>query len=143
MSRYRTIICEEDFGIQAAFRELLRLRDHEIYIYSSVTECPLFLEHQCYCSNNQRCADFLIIGVYLHNFNGLDWVAKQLAAGCRIPRIALISGKCGHNEKQQAKELGCSLFDTPFDIFELDQWILNGENNITQPDKYKEWFMSQ
>ena len=142
MARFRTLVVEDNFGIQETYQLVARMRGHEMLIYSYVNETPLLRPHSCQCTEERRCADFLILDIYMPNFNGVEWLENAIKKGCKIPKIAVISGKSTRDQQKKVEQLGCTFFDKPFDIFELERWMANGEHDIDKNVVYEDWFRS-
>ena len=68
---------------------------------------------------------------------GLEFVENQTKRGCQgcISNKAIISANWTKEEKAKAKNLGCKVFNKPFQIDELTQWLDEREKHIPKNRK--------
>jgi CheY-like chemotaxis protein len=53
------------------------------------------------------------------SMTGLKFIETQKDKGCIAPHIAVMSATWSAEEYKKAKELGCNVFEKPFNFFEL------------------------
>lgn len=68
------------------------------------------------------------------NVSGLDMVEKLLENGCKIKNIAFISGSWTDEEYARALDLGCRVFEKPFKLEQIGEWLDQCEKRI-KPDR--------
>ena len=141
MKYWRSLVIEDDSGVRTLFREVLKSRDHEVIMFSAIEESPLLHKHRCGCDHTCRCADFIILDLYMDDLYGLHWREHQYKEKCRVPNVAMMSASWTKAEKQKAHELGCVVFDKPFEVRNLNSWLEKGENNITENIEHAQWFL--
>ncbi len=141
---FRTIIFEDQSGVGAVLSRLLKHRGHEVYAFTHKSQTALLSYHECGSTPPHRCADFLITDISLPGVNGLVWIEKQLAQGCCIPRIAIMSADFVPSARKRAKELGVHVFEMPFKLSEVHQWLSIGERSLMGEGaaKYNDWWLS-
>jgi hypothetical protein len=66
---------------------------------------------------------------------GLDFLENQLKKGCKIRRMALLSGTWTDSELQAAKRIGCKTFDKPFTLAEINDWLDQCEREVSSERK--------
>jgi DNA-binding NtrC family response regulator len=141
--KIRTIVLEDGQSIRQILESLLKDRGHEVLTYQDPTLCPLQQSHDCRCAENERCADIIITDLDMPNVSGLDFLAGQVSKGCRIQYIAIMSGAWPELSKQRAKDLGYSVFDKPFSLAVLTEWLDKCEERIDQSKDLSDWFLQE
>jgi hypothetical protein len=55
--------------------------------------------------------------------SGIKFIEKQLRQGCKVKKIAVMSGDWGDSGLVKAQELGCKVFKKPFSILDMKKWL--------------------
>lgn len=58
---------------------------------------------------------------------GLKFIELQKDKGCKVPHIAVMSCTWSKSEYQRARDMGCKVFEKPFSLDDLIQWMENCE----------------
>lgn len=123
MKSKRAIVIDDEPSIRDLLKMVLNEMGYEAEVYPNPLACPLLLENVTVCSADESCYDILITDFNMPGMNGIDFVRHQLKKNCKIPKIALISGTWDGEAKAEAGELNCELFDKPFILKEIQNWI--------------------
>lgn len=103
------ILIEKDFAVTA-------FADPVNYV-ANKNDC-------CNCGDGY-CADALITDNQMPGMTGLELIRWIIDRDCRLasrPR-AVISGSWSSAEYDEAKQLGCKVFQKPASIDEIHQWL--------------------
>jgi CheY-like chemotaxis protein len=84
--------------------------------------------------------DVLITDQRTPKMTGLDFIENQTRNGCKaiMKNKAVISGNWTKEECEQAKSLGCQIFNKPFRIEEISEWLDECEKSIDPNRKLAE-----
>jgi CheY-like chemotaxis protein len=61
---------------------------------------------------------------------GLEYLESQKQHGCKIPNVAVMSGSWTEAEIEEAQKLDCRVFEKPFVLEELNNWLSQSEKRI-------------
>jgi DNA-binding response OmpR family regulator len=137
----RVIVLEDDENLRGLIRLILERRGYEVIAFEDPAECPLVHSHVCVCGPNEVCADVLISDVNMLQISGLQFVESQRKKGCKLERIAFMSGTWDEAALEQARRLGCKVFHKPFNIKELNDWLAECEQSPESLKKLSDWFL--
>jgi CheY-like chemotaxis protein len=128
----RAIIFDDEPTILTFFKLVFSTRGYEVLTYTDPVVCPIYAENAGACSQKHACADVIITDYKMPRMNGLDLLKAQAAAGCKLtPRNkALMSGYLDPDKINEAKMLGCAVFDKPVELNELEEWIAGCEQRM-------------
>jgi CheY-like chemotaxis protein len=128
----RAIIIDDDAACRELLTILLKQRGYEVISLSDPTVCPLYEGPECTCPRDQACGDFLLTDNQMPGMTGLDFVKRQTKRGCKgiIGNKAILSGSWNHEELEQAEQLGCRVFDKPFNLGDIEGWLDEREKEI-------------
>jgi len=62
--------------------------------------------------------------------SGIEFIKNQKAKKCKTPYIAMMSGNWSTGDVVSARKLGCKVFNKPFNMSEMDEWLDEVEKNI-------------
>jgi len=139
-NKIRVVLLDDDENILNILYEFLDFRGYEIYSFETPDICPLQLEPDCRCEDNERCVDVIIADFYMPVINGLEFIENQKINGCKAPYIAMMSGGWEEEGLLRAKELGCKVIHKPFNLKDIDEWLDEVEKNINLERELKDWF---
>lgn len=74
------------------------------------------------------------------NITGLEFIENQIKHGCNVRNFGVMSGSWSDSEVKHAKELGCTIFEKPFGVDELINWLDQCEKDIDPSRKLWDWF---
>lgn len=132
MRKPRAVIFDDEPTILTFFKLVFSTRGYEVLTYTDPVVCPIYAKNDAACSRKHACADVIITDYSMPRMNGLDLLKAQAAAGCKLtPRNkALMSGYLDFDMIEEAKKLGCAVFDKPVDLNELEEWITGCEQRM-------------
>lgn len=130
MKKRRAILIEDDDLVRLTLESILESRGYEVHSYSEPMFCPIFLDSECICSLVFPCTDIIITDLNLPNVTGLDFIEHQIEIGCKVNNIAVMSGYWTDQGLEKAEKIGCQIFEKPFDLKDLHQWLDGVEKRI-------------
>ena len=133
--KLRAIIYDDDPNIRRLIEQFLKRREYEVFTYQDPSLCPLQHSHDCKCGERELCADIVITDIDMPNVSGIDFINCQASKGCKIKNIAIISGSWSDANMKRAKDLGCAVFEKPFALSALADWIDKCEERIEHDKK--------
>ena len=73
-NKIRIVLLEDDKTIRKILYDVFDMRGYEIYSFETPSICPLQLEPDCRCKENERCVDIIIADFYMPLMNGLEFI---------------------------------------------------------------------
>ena len=137
----RIILFEDDQNIRGVLEQLLKVNGHEIFTYEDPSLCELQHLHDCQCEENEICADIIITDIDMPNVSGLEFVDSQMRKGCKIQNIAVMSGAWSEEKMEQARNLGCEIFQKPFSLSSIAEWVDKCVESMDQHKYHCNWFL--
>jgi len=129
-ARRRVVIFDDDELMRSLLWRFFDKRNYEIFTFPYPELCPLHAVSECPCPLGTTCADIIIRNVNMLGQNGLDFVEKLLANGCRQGHFALMSGAFSNADIERASHLGCAVFEKPLVMEALTAWVESTEQSI-------------
>jgi len=126
VARRRVVIFEDEEFARSVLWRFFDKRSYEIFTFPYPESCPLHAVSECPCPLGTTCADIIISDVNMLGRNGLAFVEKLMAKGCRQGHFALMSGAFSKADIERASQLGCAVFDKPLDMEALTAWDIVG-----------------
>ena len=74
---------------------------------------------------------------------GLDFLEEQMIKGCRCEHFALISGHFSKEDVTKAKSLGIEVFQKPFKLKQIIDWLDPIEKTINKERKLSDWILKR
>jgi CheY-like chemotaxis protein len=139
--KIRALIFDDDALILALLKEVLERRGYEVFTFSEPGVCPLYKNAEGICTGDHQCADIILSDIRMPNVSGIDLIEKLDKSGCKVKHRALISGSWTPSELAQAKELNCKMFDKPFKIEQLENWLDECEKSIDPNRILSNWVL--
>jgi len=130
MKKIRAILLEDNELIRSLLSTVLESRGYEVFKFSSPAICPLQKKPDCSCADHSRCADILLSDLGMPSVSGIEFITNQKDKHCKTPYIAMMSGNWPNKDLAMAKKLGCKVFNKPFNISEIEEWLDDVEKNI-------------
>jgi len=132
MVKIRALVFDDEAGIRAIISYILENRGYEVLSFSDPVLCPVYLNSECPCPREYACADILITDIHMPRVTGLEFIENQMRNGCKAiaQNKAVISGAWTNDQLEQAKRLGCEVFQKPPGIDELTSWLDKCEKRI-------------
>ena len=137
--RIRVFVFEDDEVIRSILWDLLDSRGYEVFTFPNPGLCPLHRSTGCRCPAREACGDIIISDLRMPNITGLEFVEKQMMKGCKVQNIALMSGAWSESDLENARRLGCQLFQKPFKLDEINKWLDGCEKNINPERILSDW----
>lgn len=128
--RLRVLLFEDEPLVRSMLERLLQGRGCEVLPFADPGLCPLSSFATCQCPEGQACADIIISDIQMLTVQGLDFVESQLNKGCKCRHVALMSGEWSRRDRIRASQMGCQVFDKPFDLDEVYHWLDEVEREI-------------
>lgn len=121
----RAIVIDDDEACRSLLALMLQLRGYEVISLPDPTACPLYIDSTCSCPNDAVCGDFLLTDNQMPGMSGLDLIARQTDGGCKgnVRNKAVLSGTWNQEELRKAQQLGCKVFDKPYQRKAIDSWL--------------------
>ncbi|MBT7068050.1 MAG: response regulator [Verrucomicrobia bacterium] len=139
--RPRAILFDDEPDLVRLLELLLKREGYEVFTYTDPSLCPLQQSHGCQCGEMQLCADLMITDIDMPNVSGLDFIEGQIRKGCKIQKIAIVSGGWSEAKKKRAEDLGCAVFEKPVALSALTDWIKQCGERTDQDKDLANWFL--
>ena len=120
-------ILEDEYSLRSTLSEYLKQKGYQVYAFSDPSFCPLSDIPDCKCTQQTPCTNFIITDINMPSMTGLKFIEGQKSKGCIAPHVAIMSATWSEEEYQEAKSYGCKVFEKPFSLTELLQWMKNCE----------------
>ncbi len=121
----RIMIIDDDESIRESLGVYSEMLGYEPVLFTGPESCNVFHIDNHACSNENHCAEILIVEQNMKKMTGLDFIQQQLDKGCKHParHKVVISDSLTRKEFMQAKKLGCHVLQKPvtYEIFE--RWV--------------------
>jgi CheY-like chemotaxis protein len=141
--KIRAVVLDDDGAIKALVSNLLRERGYEVYASSEPFLSQVYMGSGCSCSVGHTCTDIIITDNNMPNMSGLKFIERQKRMGCRVQNTAVMSGSWTKEEIEHAKKLGCHVFNKPFKINEIKEWLNECEKELDHKNKPSDLYMNQ
>ena len=138
--RLRAFIFDDKPSVRKFISHLLQVRGYEVYEFSEISNCPLFLHDKCVCHENSVCCDIAIADAKGLKISGLEFMEHQIKKGCKIPHFAIVSSYCSELNQEYAEQLKCKIFQKPFTVKEFYCWLDSCEKQIDPERKLSNAF---
>ena len=130
MRKIRVILLDDNELIRSLMSTVLESRGYEVFKFATPAICPLQKKPACNCTDTSRCADILLSDLGMPSVSGIEFIKNQKAKKCKTPYIAMMSGNWPKEDVTIARKLGCKIFNKPFNISEMEEWLDYVEKNI-------------
>ena len=130
----RIIVLEDNDNVRTLVTMLLELRGYEVYAFSKPTICPLQIETECRCNQNQSCTDVILTDLDMPEMDGFRFIEHLKKKNCKCQHVAIMSGGLHTKALLRAKQLGCKVFEKPFKRELLFEW-LDGIERLVKPSR--------
>ena len=135
----RVLIFEDNDSLRSTLKNILVGVGYEVYDFSNPGLCPQYLSSNQNCLWDDSCSDIIISDVNMPVETGLEFIKNRLNLGCKIKFRALMSADWTESDLQYAQKIGCKVFQKPFDLEELLQWLENCQKQIDQNRVLSDW----
>ena len=136
---YRVLIFDDDNVIRKILWEYFDCLKYEVFTFPHPKSCALCDIHSCKCPTQEACADIIISDLNMPFVKGLDFLEQQINKGCKVNAYALMSSDLTEADSERAKTLGIKLFEKPFRLNELSDWVKNVEKQIPENRLLADW----
>jgi CheY-like chemotaxis protein len=119
----RILIVDDEECIRDSLQMHLSEKGHDVTTRAHPSRCDGSANRLCH--GYEECADVLIIDQWMPQMTGIEYLARRHDWGCRAvgQRKALISANLPDHLHAQAIELGCTVFDKPVSLGQIELWI--------------------
>ena len=114
--RPRVLIFEDNDILRSALQYILSERGYDVFTFSDFKGCPVYESVNHTCPADHACADIIISDVNMPTKTGLEFIKERQQKGCKVKYRALMSGDWTDYGLKYAQELGCHVFQKPFDL---------------------------
>lgn len=129
--RLRVFVFDDDEQIRSLLSIILEQRGYEVLSFPDPSYYPIDLDAECSCPEGYVCGDILITDNCMPNMTGIEFVQKIRNCYRGIAQNkAVISAAWAVVDLEQAKRLGCRIFQKPFSIKEITRWLDECEQRI-------------
>ena len=135
----RILIFEDNDSIRSTLKDVLVGVGYEVYDFSNPGLCPQYLSSNQNCLWDDSCSDIIISDVNMPVETGLEFIKNRFSSGCKIKFRALMSADWNESDLQYAEKIGCKVFQKPFDLEELLEWLENCKKQIDQNRELSYW----
>jgi CheY-like chemotaxis protein len=134
--KIRAFVLDDDEAIRSLISYILEERGYEVLSYSEPLFCPVYLDSKCPCPMKYVCGDIFITDINMPNITGLEFLENQMRNDCKatVQNMAVMSGAWTDTQLEQAKKLGCRIFEKPLNFEEVSKWLDECEKRI-EPDR--------
>ena len=139
--KLRVILFEDDANIKTMLEQDPKKNGYEVFAYEDPSQCQLQQSHDCQCSETEICADIIITDIDMPKVSGLDFIDSQSLKGCKVPNIAIISSTWSEETMEKARNLGCAVFQKPFTLSSLAEWVDKCVEGMDQNKDICNWFL--
>jgi len=136
--KIRAIVLDDDDTIRTLTSEILKDRGYEVYSFSEPFLSPVYLNSKCTCPAEHLCSTIVITDINMPNMSGLEFLEHQKSMGCKIQKVAVMSGRWTNEALAHANRLGCHTFNKPFKIDEIKKWLDECEKELGCNSKLKD-----
>lgn len=135
--KFRAIVFEDDDSVRKLLINILERREYEVVSAQSPAICPVYEDLTTLCPHEFACGDFLITDNHMPLMNGLEFVKLQSQRGCKgvVNNKAIASALWENDDIDVAEQLGCKVFDKPFDISKINKWLDEQEKKVPSDRK--------
>ena len=128
--KIRAIVLEDNDSVRETLSIILKLRGYEVLAFPDPGVCITHLNHENKSLKEHSCCDILITDIRMPVMTGLEYLESQKQHGCKIPNVAVMSGSWTEAEIEEAQKLDCRVFEKPFVLEELNNWLSQSERRI-------------
>ncbi len=140
---YRVLIFDDDESFRQILRHYFDSRGYDVFTFPNPGICPLSGVSSCQCPLEESCSDIIISDLNMPFKKGLEFLEEQLTKGCRCKNMALMSGDLGEGDIERASSLKIKLFQKPFTIKEIEEWVSEIEKTINPARRLSSWFLGK
>ena len=140
---YRVLVFDDDESIRQILWYYFDNRGYEVFTFPNPGSCPLCGISPCQCPLEESCSDIIISDLNMPVKRGLEFLEEQLSKGCRCKNMALMSGDLRPDDIERASSLKIKLFQKPFTIKEIEEWVSEIEKTIDPARRLSNWFLQK
>jgi CheY-like chemotaxis protein len=140
--KIRALIFDDSYILRDLLRHVFEKRGYEVFTFEDPAPCALHQIGRCLCNSDQLCTDIIISDINMYTVSGLELVDELIKNGCKVKNIALMSGSWLDFHRFYARKLGCKMFNKPFAIGEIVNWLQECEKRTDPNRKLSDWFLT-
>jgi CheY-like chemotaxis protein len=134
-TKIRAMVFDDDAEIRSVLVKIMEERGYEVLAFARASVCQM-----CRCPEGHMCADLTICDVSMPGLRGVEFLEHQTKRGCRNKNVALMSAYWSASDRRRTTGLGCQVFQKPFSIGELTNWLDDSEKTIHPNRVLTSWF---
>lgn len=143
MPALRVLIFEDDDSIRSILWSFFDGRGYEVFTFPHPGTCPLSETSVCKCLLDEACTDIIVSDLNMPSKKGIVFLQEQIAKGCRCRHLALMSGEFLPEDIEKASNLGIKVFNKPFSLTDIENWLLDIEKKIEPARKLSDWYIKK
>jgi CheY-like chemotaxis protein len=128
--KMRAVVIEDNDLIRDLLSRILDLRGYQVSSFSDPMACLKTIEEEAPLASGEAWCDILITDLHMPLMTGLEYISVMSAREAPMPEAAIMSGDWTEKDLREAKELGCTVFEKPFSIDDLREWLNRCEVRI-------------
>lgn len=130
---FRALVIDDHAACRDILHHVLRGRGYEVVCFADPTFCEA-CSGTGGCTREMPCADLLLTDNRMPGISGLELLNFQKNRGCKIDRAnkAILSGAWSSDELQHAESFGCRIFNKPYELKEVFDWLEMREKLLPQ-----------
>ena len=123
--KFKAVVIDDVELCRDFLADVLEDRGYAVDKYAFAQSFPFCSQKGDKCTADQPCADLLLTDNRMPLLTGLDMIAKQRARGCKLVdgNRAVVSGCWTKEDRNKAKVLGCQIFEKPYDLKGINDWL--------------------
>jgi CheY-like chemotaxis protein len=128
--KIRAIVIEDDDSIRELLSRILGLRGYRVASFPNPLACLKKIEEEASLSSGEAWCDILITDLHMPFLTGLEYLRMVSTCEAQMPDTVIMSGDWTEKDLNEAKELGCTVFEKPFSVNDLKEWLTACEVRI-------------
>jgi len=131
----RILVIDREESIRDSFQLHLQDRGHEVLVWESPQECPVYRGHDC--ANDFPCAHVVFAGYHLQRMNALDLFELMEERGCKgaARNKFVMSGDTTKIDRQRAEQIGCHILQKPISLGQIEEIVEGFESRMPQEER--------
>jgi DNA-binding response OmpR family regulator len=134
--KIRAVIIEDNDLIRDLLAKILDLRGYDVVSFPNPLACLKKAEEEGPFASGGPWCDILITDLHMPFLTGLEYVRLLSTCEAPMPEAAIMSGGWTEKTLLEAKELGCTVFEKPFSMDDLKEWLTRCEIRIASRPQY-------
>jgi CheY-like chemotaxis protein len=134
--KIRAVIIDDNDLIRDLLSRILELRGYDVVSFPNPLACLKKIEEEAPFTSGGTWCDILITDLHMPFMTGLEYLRILSTCEAPMPEAAIMSGGWTEKTLLEAKELGCAVFEKPFSIDDLKEWLTRCEIRIASCPRF-------